>query len=114
MADPTQIGIEVRVPKPKRLGRKAEVCKDLVIWPRPGMTCWTSAGKAENYPLAVLEWKLGEPRVSEYDVEWLRAFSLDSGDAAGYAICANWAGRRFGLRCTRVHHGSEQEGWLVL
>lgn len=40
LSDPRQLGIEVRVLKPNTLGAKAEVCKDLVIWPEPRQTCW--------------------------------------------------------------------------
>jgi hypothetical protein len=112
--DPRQIGIEVRVPKPTQLGKKVEICKDLVIWQKPSMTCWNGEKKARNYPLAVLEWKTNEPNVSTYDVKWLRAFSADSPKFIGYAICLNLSERNFRLTCTRVQSGSAKKDWLVL
>jgi hypothetical protein len=112
--DPRQIGIEVRVPKPTRLGKKAEVCKDLVIWQKPSMTCWTAERKAKNYPLAVLEWKTNEPNISADDVKWLLALSAKSPEFIGYAICVDLSKRNFRLTCTRIQSKSVKKDWLVL
>lgn len=50
--DPTQVAIEVAVPQiPGQRNltgssrSKAQVCKDIVIWPRPGMVTWGPQGK---------------------------------------------------------------------
>ena len=114
LQDPRQIGIEIRVPKPTKLGKKVEVCKDLVIWRQPSMTCWTAEKIAKNYPLAVLQWKVNEPEVSVDDVEWLRAFSEDSPESLGYAICVDLTKKKFRLKCTRVQNRIAQKKWLVL
>ena len=58
--DPMQIGIEAAVPQlPGRGGhrKKPDVCKDIVIWPAPYMTCRGRDGTGRVYPLSVLEWK---------------------------------------------------------
>lgn len=120
--DPTQIGIEVPVPqvagqveltgKPKS---KGQVCKDVVIWPRPRMTCWDAAGDPTVRPASVMEWKHHEGDVSVYDVEWLTAFSASGEDFVGYAVCSNPSGARgFRLSCTRVHRGQSQPQWLFV
>lgn len=54
---PGQIGIEVAIPQLPGRSRKRQVCKDLVIWPRPMMTCWDKAGAPVVHPLAVVQWK---------------------------------------------------------
>ena len=113
--NPTQIGIEVRVPKATGLGKKAEICKDLVIWPRPGMTCWTKEKRVENYPLAILEWKVNQSRVFNDDVEWLRAFSVSASTPfTGYALCVDLKQRHFRLSCTKIQEGKTEPNWLVI
>jgi hypothetical protein len=81
-----QIGIEVAVrqlkPSKKHKGRRSTVCKDLVIWPKPNMTLWSTNGKLKNEPLAVMEWKVNysfgrrahkKNRLKhEDDIDWLR------------------------------------------
>jgi len=107
--NPTQIGIEVRVPKATRFGEKAEICKDLVIWPRPRMTCWTEEKRAENYPLAILEWKVNQTRLYEGDVEWLGASAMDAPSSfVGYALYVDLRQRRFRLSCTRIQAGKTE------
>lgn len=121
---PTQVGIEVAVPQLTRTKgaiRKKTVCKDVVIWPRPKMTCWK--GEDLTYPLAVMEWKTVNDtdnpvalkrKQSEYqkDVEWLRATSLLAKSFVGYAVWVNRKGRRPALTCTRVSGGNTTERWL--
>ena len=110
--DPSQIGIEVRVPKPARLGKKVAICKDLVIWPEPGMTCWNAAGETNNYPLAILEWKAKQ--MSAYDVDWLCALSADNAQFIGYAVCLDLRQHDYRLSCTRVQNQDVQESWLMI
>lgn len=38
--DPAQVAIESRVRQVEAPDTKQEVCKDLAIWPGPGMNCW--------------------------------------------------------------------------
>ena len=86
LSDPTQIGIEVAVPQHLKSQRSnPDVCKDLVIWPKPKMTCWDANRIPANYPLSVLEWKVmhfkdsknQKKKLSEFhsDIEWLRNHS---------------------------------------
>ena len=112
--DPAQIGIEVRVPKPESFGAKKEVCKDIVIWPQPGMTCWDKQRKSVQEPLAVMEWKVNEPRVSDYDLEWLCAFSAARPSFTGYALCLNLNSPNFRLHCIRIQNSKKELDWLRL
>jgi hypothetical protein len=57
LRDPTQIGIEAAVPSSLKLNPKGRVCKDLVLWREPKMTCWNERWEAVNPPLAIMEWK---------------------------------------------------------
>lgn len=73
--DPAQLAIEVAVPQilgqrglTGKVRSKAQVCKDIVIWPQPRMTCWDNDGKATVYPLSVIEWKHNEKAVSTGDL----------------------------------------------
>ena len=108
--DPAQIGIEVRVPKADGLGKKTEICKDLVIWLRPGLTCWSEKG----WPLAILEWKANQPKVFANDVAWLSAFSAKRPTFTGYAVCLDLKQRHFRLSCTRIQQQHVQHEWLVV
>lgn len=108
--DPAQICIEARVKRAQELGKKAEICKDLAVWPKPGETCWTD----DAFPLAIMEWKANHSRVSSYDVDWLTAYSKNLPTFIGYAICLDLKKRNFRLSCTRVQHQNVQHGWLVI
>ena len=86
----TQIGIGAAVPQLERLWgrrRKSDVCKDIVIWPEHGMTCWDTDGEPKHFPLSVLEWtslneherggSLPKKKREKYaeDLKWLRDMS---------------------------------------
>lgn len=123
LRDATQIGIECPVPQLEskaantvsgRASSKEQVCKDVVIWPEPRMTCWDAAGNPTVPPAAVLEWKFGLPKIHEPDVEWLRAYSLEHPGFVGYAVSANQSGGPFRLNCTRVEVGEAQREWLLV
>src|SRR5437879_4179613 len=120
--DVTQISIEVAVPQVTgQIGRtgkttsKDQVCKDIVIWPRPRMTCWDSEGKPTIRPTSIIEWKHNEGVLSGYDVDWLREFSGGTGNFVGYAVSTNY-GRphNFRLSCTRIYDGEAQSEWLLI
>lgn len=92
--DPAQLAIEVAVPQipgqqglTGKPGNKTQVCKDIVIWPQPRMTCWDDHGKATVRPLSVTEWKHNEKAVSTYDMSWLCAFSSEHPEFIGDAVC---------------------------
>lgn len=114
--DPAQITIEFPVPQvTERDGAwastKSQVCKDLVIWPRPAMTCWDDEGKPSVPPAAILEWKFGVPTVHEPDVEWLQTFTARYPETTGYAIAANRPGSAFLIDCVTVANGVVEREW---
>jgi hypothetical protein len=118
---PTQVGIEVPVPQLSedvstaltgRDGSKRQVTKDIVVWPRPRMTCWDQDGEPTVAPAAILEWKFAYPRIYEPDLEWLRQYSLVHSEFTGYAVTGNPPGAAFLLTCTRVAAGAVEPEWL--
>ena len=120
--DGAQIGIEVAVPQIPRdiygklsggIKPKEQVCKDVVIWPEPKMTCWDSNGKPTVFPLAILEWKFNEKRPTDWDTEWLKTYSFSQPDFVGYAVHIDRLAQRVKLKCKRFHRG-EIENWLAL
>ena len=120
LTDATQIGIEVTVPSDRSLNPKGRVCKDLVVWREPKMTCWNEGWEVVNYPLAILEWKAfrlksSNPLVSRYDVEWLQRYSAFCPTSfVGYAISLDLLQRQFCVCVTRVENGHRQDSWLVM
>lgn len=120
--DPAQIVIEGAVPQVAdqaslsgRATSKKQVCKDIVIWPRPRMTCWDTMGAPTIKPACIIEWKHGKRDVSSYDVKWLKTFSVKAADFVGYAVCTNLRdARNFRLSCTRIHLGQTQAQWLFI
>lgn len=119
LTDPTQIGLEVPVPQvvlpaEDGTGKKRQVCKDLVIWENPRMTCWDSEDDPTIPPSAILEWKFSTNGISERDVRWLTAFTSEYPDCTGYAVTANRPGSPFILSCTRVSGGDAEPEWLHL
>jgi len=114
LRDPTQIGIEVAVPQLIQENRKKQVCKDLVIWSEPGMTCWDQNWQPVHHPVAILEWKVNSAKVSEKDVDWLREFSINLENFIGYALCLDLDNRNFRLKCARIQTGKVISDWLVV
>lgn len=113
----TQIGIEAAVPQLKEPGRKPQVCKDLVIWPMPKMTCWNRDKQPVHYPVAIMEWKTDRASISKHDVEWLQKYSMISEitkEFRGYAVSLDLSNRKFRLSCTRIHQGNITPEWLIL
>jgi hypothetical protein len=73
LRDPTQIGIEMTVPSKKSLNPKERVCKDLVLWREPNMTCWNT-GTADAR---------GDEANQDFIVPWtLHLYGLDLQRAA--------------------------------
>lgn len=110
--DPRQIGIEVRVPQIST-GAKDQVCKDLIIWPEPGMTCWNKDGNPQNIPLCVMEWKWGTKSFCNDDLDWLSEFTRLHSSCEGYAICYNPPPAKPIIRCARVANGEVDREWLI-
>jgi hypothetical protein len=120
LRDPTQIGIEVTVPSDKSLNPKGRVCKDLVLWREPNMTCWNAGWEVVNFPLMIMEWKAfrlpsSRPQISKKDVEWLRQYSaLYPSVFVGYTVSLDLLQRKFRISVTRIEGGSADDHWLEL
>lgn len=117
LTDTRQIGLEVPVPQvtlpdEDGEGKKSQVCKDVVIWPDPRMTCWDSQNNPTVPPIAILEWKFDRSSIFESDVRWLEAFTEEYPNTVGYAVTANQPPSRFKLSCTRVSATQRQPEWL--
>jgi len=111
LRDPTQIGIEVAVPQLPKPGAKSQVCKDLVIWKKPGMTCWDRRGKPTRHPLAILEWKVNLKKGIEADIDWLSAYSEERPKFAGFSVfCV--PRKPVLLDVALVRLGEVEPGWL--
>jgi hypothetical protein len=123
-----QIGIEVAVqqlkPSEQHPRRRGTVCKDLVIWPEPGMTLWDAVGNLKHEPLAVVEWKLNYAfghRMHEKnrldhraDVLWLKETAERVRDFAGYAVLIEGTLSPKRLTCARIQRGDVNSNWVVL
>jgi hypothetical protein len=120
LSDPTQIAIEAAVPSHPSLNVKGRVCKDLVLWPEPKMTCWNQSWEVVNYPLAIMEWKAfrlrsSRPLVSHEDIDWLKQYSARRPPSfVGYAVSLDLLQRQFRLCVTRIESGQAKDRWLVL
>lgn len=121
--DPAQICIESPVPQLVGADKKhkRQVCKDLVIWQRPMMTCWDEQRKPTKYPIVIMEWKtigFGGAnnnklfKVSANDVKWLERFSAGLSNFIGYATCLDIGKEKYRLSCTRIFKGASQEKWF--
>lgn len=114
---PLQIGLEVPIPQVTLAGedsdgKKNQVCKDLVIWNIPRMTCWDKEGNPTIAPDVVMEWKFSDDSISERDVKWLQAFTSDYPDCVGYAVTGNRPGSAFTVSCSRVYAGEVKPEWV--
>jgi hypothetical protein len=122
--DAGQIGLNVAVPQlsreewpSHRIGRKADVCKDIVIWPNPKMTAFTEERIANKDmpPLAVLEWKSQWPpppgglRPSPYDLEWLKAFTRRYTETSGYCVTFGISKGEVSANCVLLRRGVESQ-----
>ncbi|MEK6924407.1 MAG: hypothetical protein AABW54_04160 [Candidatus Micrarchaeota archaeon] len=109
--DIERVGIEVAVKNPFSDG-KLVTRKDLVVWPKPRMTCWNSNG-GFNTPDAVVEWKyFGPPKRSNASITeekpmhaWLQAFSNQNPRALGYAVVLDNSSETPIMRVTRYLAG---------
>jgi hypothetical protein len=118
LAHPTQIGIEVGVAQPRNLFKRGAARKDLVIWPKPWMSCWNEKFEPVHFPMAVLEWKVvrsGPLRCHVHDRQWLDALAREREEFVGYSVTFN--GNRGGteqLLVVRFHRGAVDEEWMRL
>lgn len=123
LSDPTQIAIDVAVPQlPAATGKsKQHVNKDLVIWDKPGKTCWNrtpAVGEKlapAHWPLCIMEWKRAKShRESKRDCQWLEAFSRRApASFCGFTVVFGACRGEPRLRCARVSRNGVQEDWFA-
>jgi hypothetical protein len=110
LSSPTQVAIECAVPQTasqRHLGKR-QVCKDIVIWPNPRMTCWDPSRQPTARPTCIIEWKHNVS--GGRDLDWLAEFSEEAEKEGipfvGYAVLSVIkAASPLDLRCNRVHAG---------
>lgn len=113
LRDPAQITIEFPVPQVRSTEKaKQQVCKDLVIWPLPGMTCWDKHQNPTVSPSAILEWKFNSNDVHQDDVQWLQEFVSKYPECTGFAVTANRPGRNFLLDVTLITATHTEPRWI--
>jgi hypothetical protein len=114
LRDPAQIGIEVSVPQPPGYARPV-VCRDIVVWREPGMSCWETGWNPKRHPLAIVEWKTHRPGRRNKDVqkerEWLRAYSRWQQSVTCYAVEVDVDRSEPLLTCTRFFRDRETR-WI--
>lgn len=114
--DPAQLAVEVGVGQPPTGYAKLAVNRDIVIWDRPGMSCWDEDWKPVHHPLAILEWKVHRPnrpnRQQAHERQWLREYSAWQEQTLCYAVEVKWSLTQASLRCTRFAAGVETFDWI--
>jgi len=114
--DPNQITIEFPVPQiddRSKNNLKEQVCKDIVLWHKPLMTCWDKDKNPTILPSVILEWKFGNltKKQYEYDIDWLKKYSENNINFIGYAIkvkCKNYL-----LVADKIYNSIVYKDWLV-
>jgi hypothetical protein len=116
--DLTQIGIEIAVSKPPDQGKKPAVRKDLVIWRNPRQTVWSNDYKtALNIPMAIIEWKARNNKMSARDISWLKSFTGAHPECIGVAVLVNPdtvkpEASEILLYAALVREGNVNENWI--
>ena len=115
----TQICIHGAVPGITGINPKGRVNKDLQIWPVEHQTGWTKDRKLEFIPLCIQEWKVFRrgkktPTMSDYDIDWLCAFTGQHETCTGYAVSLDLEQRKYRLSVTRIASGIANRVWLNL
>lgn len=109
--DPGQLAIEGRIPATAGHIKK-QVCKDLVIWSKPGMNCWEGR-QAIHLPLAIMEWKVNSGAFFPYDIERLQEYTTAHKGLLGVAVTFDVKHKQ-ALRAARVVDGVVDEDWLAV
>lgn len=119
LKDSGQIAIECAVQQ-VTAGGKARVCKDLLIWPEPHMTTWSSPDAA---PLLIMEWKArgvntvtdaAMERAVRGDIAWLQEYTTKHPITTGIAIGCNVAPDRQMMTAHLIVGGHVTEYWMRL
>lgn len=117
---PTQIGIEMPVGKPRGVGVNKSLPKDLVIWRKPGVTCWDDDWCPKTAPLAVIEWKTSRGtkggQKASHERAWLRAFARSNEKSVGYAVSVKFLESDRSCRVTvaRFFRDDHIPDWLTV
>lgn len=115
--DQAQLAVEVGVAQPPGYAKLA-ANRDIVIWDRPGMSCWDDDWTPVHHPLAIFEWKVHRPKRVNSDLkserEWLRRYTAWQAIPVCYAVEVTWSPDQAALRCTRFHAGTEELDWLFI
>lgn len=82
----SQLGIEVAVKQISRVGGKALVRKDLVVWPKPNQTVWAQR-TAANDPAAIVEFKVNDNKKCAPDLAWLSNYTKLYPSVVGFSVC---------------------------
>lgn len=116
---PPQIGIEMSVRQPSRVGTRPTAPKDLVIWRKPWSTCWDDTERAVLAPLAVIEWKVTRGSKgggdTSHDFAWLQGFARANHKSAGYSIWLRFreGGTHCGISVARFVGAKQDLDWFV-
>lgn len=115
LRDLRQMGIEIAVPQPPGYAKRS-VPRDLVIWSRPGSTCWDAEWRPVHHPMAIVEWKVHRPghrnRDQEHEHQWLRDYTQWQRDVVAYAVEVNLGCTPRSLTCDRFTAGRQEKEWL--
>jgi hypothetical protein len=116
---PTQITIEMPIGKPRGVGIKKSLSKDLVIWREPWTTCWDKDWRPTFKPLAVIEWKVRRGskggKKGNHEKAWLQAFARSNPKSVGYAVSVKFADVNPGCRITvgRFFRSDHDPEWFT-
>lgn len=116
---PTQISVEMPIGKPRGVGIKKSLSKDLVIWREPWTNCWDTEWNPSLSPLAVIEWKVTRGpkggQKADHEKAWLRAFARSNPKSVGYAVRLRFDGVNPGCRITvaRFFRSEHDPEWLT-
>lgn len=98
-----QLGIEVAVKQLAKVGGKALVRKDLVVWNKPYETVWVK-GIPTNDPAVIIEFKINDSKKCASDIAWLCIYTEAYPEVVGFSVCGYLKERR-GVSFTRVETG---------
>ena len=104
-----QISIEVAVKQLKNPKKKNLVHKDLVIWDKEHQTVWDEDKKPVNEPKVIIEWKVNDISKCEYDIDWLKKYTIIYPNVVGYSICA-FLKSKSGIVYKRIEKGEIADG----
>ncbi|MFH1777571.1 MAG: hypothetical protein ABH952_08465 [Candidatus Omnitrophota bacterium] len=92
--------------------------KDLLIWPRPGMTCWNHNWEPVKVPLAIMEWKVHRPKTKSFntfhkhDLQWLSWFTSKYSGTIGLTVALDLSVNPFLLYAAFCKKGKQNLQWL--